>query len=427
MRLALSAAGPPVRQTKARALDRVAGVRYVDTGSRDPKHALGSWLSDELLGSAPAVALRVQTGFFGSDALGYFEDALKALEESDGHTRILVGSNDGLTPRAAIADLLKISGQPRAGRGVGVVSFQSGFFHPKVFHFQRPDGSSTAYVGSANLTRSGATSLHVEAGIILDSQQGDSQSVLGSIADAIDAWFTEGRPGLYEVGAESDLDPLVAAGVLGVPSPARPKRTVKPAKGSGSTTQPGHSLKPLVAAPGIQTPLPKPKGTPAPQPAGDDEPIPTPSPALPGSTASHGAVVEHWSKSNIPKADAQRRAGNQSGALALTQGDYRHQIDQTTYFRDDMFGDETWQVEKTPGRKPVDAAYVPMRVSVDGVDHGELVLRISHAAHRESSTNSPTTYIHLEPLLPLFTQTDMTGKNVKVERFEDGSYALTIA
>jgi hypothetical protein len=30
-------------------------------------------------------------------------------------------------------------------------------------------------------------------------------------------------------------------------------------------------------------------------------------------------------------------------------------------------------------------------------------------------------------LLSLFTQTDMTGKKVEVERFEDGSYGLTIS
>ena len=134
-----------------------------------------------LLGPSPVAALSVQTGFFGSDSLGYFEDTLLALSQSDGHSRFLVGSNDGLTPRSAVADLLQIAGQPRSGLRVGVVSFQSGFFHPKVFHFQRADGSSTAYVGSANLTGSGATSLHVEAGIILDTKQGDPQTVLGSI------------------------------------------------------------------------------------------------------------------------------------------------------------------------------------------------------------------------------------------------------
>ncbi|WP_418061517.1 phospholipase D-like domain-containing protein [Pimelobacter simplex] len=401
-------------------------MRYVDTGSRDPKEALGSWLGDVLLGPAPVASLRAQTGFFGSDALGYFEGAFKALGQSDGQTRILVGSNDGQTPRQAIADLLKIAGQPRSGLGIGVVSYQSGFFHPKVFHFQRADGSSTAYVGSANLTRSGATSLHVEAGVILDSNQGDSQSVLDSIADAIDAWFTEGRPGLYEVTTDADLDPLVAAGVLGLPSPTRAKRTVKPTKGGGQKTQPSHSLKPLVVAPNIQTPLPEPAGTPAPSPSGDDEPTMTPDVTVHDAGGSRGEVVEHWSK-DISPSDAQRRAGHQSAALALTQGDYRHKIDQTTYFRTEMFGDETWALEESTGRKPVDAAYVSMRVTVDGVDHGNVEFRIAHAPHRESQTNSPTTYIHLEPLLGLFAKKDMTGRKVTVERFEDGTYAFTIS
>jgi hypothetical protein len=400
-------------------------VRYLDTGSRDPKHALGSWLGEVVFGPNPVVALRVQTGFFGSSALGYFEDALRTLEAGDGHTRILVGSNDGLTPRSAIADLLMIAGQQRVGLGVGVVSFQSGFFHPKVFHFQRADGSSTAYVGSANLTRSGATSLHVEAGIILDTTQGDPQSVLGEIAGAIDAWFTDGRPGFYGVSVDADLDPLVIAGVLGVPSPNRPKRTVQPTEGNGKTAKPGHSLKPLVAAPSIKAKLPKPKETHGPSPTGGTSPA-QPLTSQPSSAMSHGTVVRHWSKSDIPKADAQRRAGNQSGALALTQGDYRNQIDHTVYFREEMFGSEKWFVEQTPGRKPVEAAYVSMYLAVDGVDHGEFEFRISHAAHRESNTNSPTTYIHLEPLLPLFSQTDMTHKRVDIERFEDGSYALTI-
>ena len=187
------------------------------------------------------------------------EHPSSACSESDGHTRLLIGSNDGLTPRAAVADLLAVLGPPRAGLSVGVVSFTSGLFHPKVFHFQRADGSATAYVGSANLTPSGVMSLNVEAGIILDTRQGDSAAILNSIADAIDAWFTKSRLGLYPVGVDADLDALVAAGVIGVPAPTRPKRTVKPANTGGQAAGAGHSLKPLVAMPAIKTPLtPKP-------------------------------------------------------------------------------------------------------------------------------------------------------------------------
>ena len=54
------------------------------------------------------------------------------------------------------------------------------------------DGSEAAYVGSANLTPPGL-SLHVEAGILLDSNDGDPASILREIATAIDAWFTGSR------------------------------------------------------------------------------------------------------------------------------------------------------------------------------------------------------------------------------------------
>ena len=409
-------------------------MRYVDTGSRDPKHALGSWLGEVLLGPTPIAALRLQTGFFGSDSLGYFEDALQRLAQDDGHTRILVGSNDGLTSRAAIANLLEIVGQPRVGLGVGVVSFQSGFFHPKVFHFQRADGSSTAYVGSANLTGSGTTSLHVEAGMILDTRQGDPQNVLESIADAVDAWFTEARDGLYEVTAHGDLDLLVEARVLGVSPPPRPSRRISPTKGNGQKALQGYSLKPLVAMPPIHTPLiEKPKGTSEPSTGvGTQTATPaTSSPSLsttlpPSSAPTHSPVAERWSKA-ISRSEAQRRAGHQSALIALTQGHRRHQIDQTKYFRYELCGAEAWSVEHTTSKHPLDVARVPMRVTVDGTDHGVLMFRISHARHRESGTNSPTTEIHLEPLLPLFAQADMTDKKVEVERFEDGTYALTIS
>jgi hypothetical protein len=45
-------------------------VRYVDTGSRDPEHALGAWLDAVLIQDSSVVSVRVQTGFFGADSLG---------------------------------------------------------------------------------------------------------------------------------------------------------------------------------------------------------------------------------------------------------------------------------------------------------------------------------------------------------------------
>ena len=379
-------------------------------------------------------ALRVQTGFFGSNALGYFESTLQQLSQNDGHTRVLIGSNDGLTPRAAIADLLKIAGQPRAGLAIGVVSFQSGFFHPKVFHFERADGSATAYVGSANLTRSGATSLHVEAGIILDTALGDPQDVLESIADAVDAWFIQSRSGLYPVRTDADLDPLVAADVLGMPAPPQPARQVKAAQGSGAHPQTGYSLKPLVAMPAIQTPLaPTPQRTHAPSPTGQAAPSTTPiispsaTPSSPATTPAPTGAVKHWGKT-LSDSDAQRkRQGNQRGAITLVQGDYRGQIDQTVYFRDDLFVQETWTPGTANTGQPIEMAMVPMHVTIDGTYHGVMDLRVTNASNRESAQNNYTAELHVEPVTPLFRQTNMSGKQLDIVLDANGDYWLTIA
>lgn len=404
-------------------------MRYVDTGSRNPKHSLGTYFSEVLLDPNPVVALRIQTGFFGAGALGYFQTALKHLAVADGPTRFLVGSNGGETTRAAVSELLSLAGPARSGLAIGVVSYQSGFFHPKVFHFQRADGSATAYVGSANLTPSGARSQHVEAGIIVDTRDGAPAQFLKSIADAMDDWFVESRLGMYPVVDEADLDSLVAAGVLGVVPPPRQNRAIGPAVGGHQKGQPGHSLKPLVAMPAISS---APTTNPVPVIGQAPTIAPSPKPATsagtqPSSPPNPTTRVAGWGK-KLPKSDAQRKAvGNQSGAIALTQGDLAGQIDQTTYFRQDLFGAETWQPDTANTGQPKEVATVPMHVTIDLMYHGALDFRISNASNRESGQNNYTAQLHLEPISSVFRQTDMTGKHLEIEHYSDGSYWLTIA
>lgn len=408
-------------------------MRYIDSGSRNPQDALGTWLGNELIGTSSIAALRVQSGFFGSEALGYFEDALKLLSQSDGHTRFLVGSNDGQTRRAAMADLLAVTGKPRAGLQIGIVSYQSGFFHPKVFHFQRSDGSSTAYVGSANLTGPGASSLHVEAGLILDSKKGDPSTVLDSIADSIDSWFVGPHLGFYGVNSDADLDPLVVARVLDVPQPPRTKRAVQPAgvQGSGTVVK-AHSLKPLVAVPPVQTPLPPktPTGGAVSSAGGQQAPVTTTPPA-PQPTSpvppSRQAAVKHWGKT-LSDSDAQRKkTGNQRGAITLVQGDYRGSIDQTTFFRTDLFGQQSWIQGTARTGQPMETATVPMHVTIDFIYYGTLDFEVTNGLSRESSQNNYTAELHIEPIGPIIRQTNIAGKHLDVALDANGDYWLTIA
>lgn len=401
-------------------------MRYIDSGSRNPQDALGTWLGSELIGVAPLTALRVQTGFFGSKALGYFEDALAALGQTDGHTRFLIGSNDGQTRRGAVADLLAVAGQPRDGLRVGVVSFQSGFFHPKVFHIQRFDGSSTAYVGSANLTVPGTRSLHIEAGIILDGRKGDPTDVLDSIAAAIDVWFATKQPGLYDVVDDVDLDALVEARVLGVVPPSRPSRTVLHFASRRSGPTPARSLKPLVAAPPVQQSLP-PTGSPgATQPATDTTAATPATPSVTSGPPSNQTAAKHWGK-KLSDSDAQRKkTGNQRGAITLVQGDYRGQIDQTTYFRNDLFGQQTWVPASARTGQSVEVATVPMNVTIDGVYHGNLDFEVTNGSSRQASQNNYTAELHIEPIGSILRQINIAGKHLDIALDNDGKFWLTI-
>ena len=96
--------------------------------------------------------LRIQTGYFSHDALGLFLPTFLQLTHEHRLTRIIIGSNDGCTLGSHVAALAQLLGLPRPNAQLGVVQFAGAFFHPKVYYFQRADGTRAAYVGSANLT-----------------------------------------------------------------------------------------------------------------------------------------------------------------------------------------------------------------------------------------------------------------------------------
>lgn len=203
-------------------------MRYFDTGGRDPLQTLAKWFEEVV--QQEIVELRLQTGFFSIDGIALLHASLEQCRLRDRITKVLIGSNDASTLKSDIVQLVDALGIPRNGAQLGVVSFGGAFFHPKTYHIVRPDGSQAAYVGSANLTASGLA-LHVEAGIALDTREGDSPQHLSQIAAAIDSWFSEQRAGLTLVSSLQTVDDLVECGVLTLQRPPRP-----PSENRGDTT-----------------------------------------------------------------------------------------------------------------------------------------------------------------------------------------------
>jgi hypothetical protein len=345
------------------------------------------------------VALRWQTGFFGADSLGLFATTMARLRQIDGILRILVGSNDGTTQRSDIETLIRMAGPPRVNQRIGIVSFDAGFFHPKTVHVLRGDKSAAAYVGSANLTTSGVASLHVEAGLLLDTRERDDPDIIAQIAGAVDWWFGGKRRALSVVRKLSDLRPLVKCRILDVP------RTPPPARlrvhGSAVTTA-STRLSPLLRLPKVPT------GTGA--------------PSLPASAIPQ--QPDRWSK-QLTRSDAQRKAaGNQRGSITLVQAGY--QINAQAYFRNEFFKTAIWKHDLTSTREDRETAIVPFQVDFLGRDLGVLKIMVTHAPNREASQSNYTSLLHLGPLAPHFAEQNVKDKWLFLDRHADGNFNLSI-
>jgi hypothetical protein len=219
-------------------------LKYFDSGSRDPAHALASWFENIL--KEDVSELRLQTGFFSLDGIGLLVPTLEQCKQNDYPTKVLIGSNEASTLKGDVISLVDILGVPRDSAQLGVVSFGGAFFHPKTYHIKRPDGSQAAFVGSANLTASGLA-IHVEAGIALDTRDGDAPYHLTQIAASIDSWFAEQRAGMTLITGPDTVDELVKIGVLELERPPRPAIQDKDSTAEGKSARP--RLKPLFLLP----------------------------------------------------------------------------------------------------------------------------------------------------------------------------------
>lgn len=261
-------------------------MRYIDSGHRAPTQAVSTWLQATL--TATVTEVRVQSGFFSLDGLGPFIPTLSSLSATNGVVHALIGSNENATLEAHVAQLASVMGIPRPGARLGIVCYAGGYFHPKVYHIRRSDGSQAAYVGSANMTLPGLAGTHVEAGLILDTDDGDPSSVLDQIALSIDNWFqTPARPGFELVASEADINRLRRAGILAA-APAPPPSTPSLQGSAGGLARP--ALRPLVTLPSVPMTAGSGAAPSTPRPTSASGAASAPSPAPGPAAAPHPAL-----------------------------------------------------------------------------------------------------------------------------------------
>lgn len=160
------------------------------------------------------------------------------------------------------------------------------------------------------------------------------------------------------------------------------------------------------------TPRPAP---PSPSPGRGASRGPSLSPATSTPATTRGRLV--WEKSNLPPSDVQRQTGNPTGGMRLTQARFRDSsgsvIDQTTYFRQTVFGSLSWRRDAI-GRVAKDVTRTPFHVVLLGRDYGVVTLEISDKPSGEAGQGNYTSILHWGELSQTVYSLNLVGKTVRL-------------
>ena len=134
-----------------------------------------------------------------------------------------------------------------------------------------------------------------------------------------------------------------------------------------------------------------------------------------------------WEKKNLPKSDAQNPSAGSNATcnLRLSQAGYMKngsKIDQTKYFRDDVFRNCDWKKTENGEVTSIDFELV-----IGGISKGNYNLKVTHEPHRESNQDNVTTILHWEDAIPVLTKQDITGKTLELDDNEDGTFRIEIS
>lgn len=101
--------------------------------------------------------------------------------------------------------------------------------------------------------------------------------------------------------------------------------------------------------------------------------------------------------------DGSRLTGN----LRLSQAGYTVDgvsIEQTTYFRDTVFGQCDWETTEKGGKTQIN-----VEVVIDSEIKGEYDLKVTHELHRETNQDNVTTILHWKNAMPVLEENNITG------------------
>jgi PLD-like domain len=346
---------------------------------------------NDLFVNSDITAVCLSSAFVNSGGVSALQASLSSYAAV---TKCFVGIRNGVTTVQGLKILLDTGAQ------VYVVDTGTPYriFHPK---FYAVISKTKAYViiGSANTTYSGLHSnIEVSAHFSLELSDKSDSAFLSGLLDPIQFLIKTYPLNCYRLKDKTHANNLFTAGL--VEDEDNPKTT-----GPVGIASKGTNTVPV---------MPLPKGIPS-KAKSSTKPAPPPTTTRPAPIGSvtYGRLV--WEKPKLPPSDLQfpGATGNATGVLRLTQAKYTVGgviIDQTTYFRNTVFGALAW-TSTTSGKE---TAVLNTALVIAGVLVGIYDLPVSHNSAWESGQGNYTTAIHWDVATPKINDTALIGRALRL-------------
>lgn len=138
-----------------------------------------------------------------------------------------------------------------------------------------------------------------------------------------------------------------------------------------------------------------------------------------------GPKLLTWEK-KLSTTDAQQQTtGGLVPYLRLTSGSLSKENFQT-WFRQTFFDNCAWHAGQF-NKKPVEEADVPFDVTVQGLQLGPVLFKVTHDDTREDSNNAPNTWLHWpDQMASILQGNNFTARPVVLTRDDTGAFSLEI-
>jgi len=291
-------------------------------------------------------------------------------------------------------------------------------FHPKIYLFEGKE-KSELIIGSSNLTSFGLFS-NVEASLLvsIDNSIEEDRKIVQQLKKYFKGLFDLSDPNLKKLTSKLISD-LVAENLVGTEAERRAAYEKEEKSGKNET---GNIISRIFPKREIAKIPVEFLGRTKPKEKDEiihDKPTGSPSPK--------GNLV--WTRKKLPSSSVQGgvQGTNPTGGLRLVQDDFiikGRKIDQTNYFRNDLFGKYDWkQIRSNPF---VEAAKVPFEVTINEEFIGRFDLEIRHKPSGEAGQHNYTTSISWGELGTVIKESSLEGSRLDLYSPKGKSKAFQI-